>query len=476
MEFLPLYFQDKLDIVNPRGIAGILTLWSKPERIRESLQLAYPKLFESDSNLVTLTSLYGNGLPQLLSNLANNPQVYRLAVTGNDTTAIPSYTFLNNFLTLGVTREDIGGVDVARVKETTCLVDPQLEPQMYRHLQVERFKPSDLEGIANFVANSSPLKTTEEDRIAIKLFEPEFTDYPSDPTSHNIISLTPLEAWMDVLFHIDRFGRNVELKKGIRRALYNLDVTIENPEFEPDEKLLSFNFDPNELREYQRDILDGSLPEGMTYRYGHRLRAYWGLDSLDEIVKRLKRDPLDRHSLVSLWDTSKDLALRRGVSSPCFSDAYFVLTPDEKLMMTASFRTHNAISAWLTNIYGLRAIQEHVANESGLEPGQINVRSRWISLDPSNSRTISALSKVKEKRRIKLDVDDPKGYYTIETEGEEIVVTHYTSESMKLDEYRGKDPEKIKSQLRQISGFSTSDHAMWFGLELGRVEAKLNQK
>ena len=76
MKFEPVYFKSFLKdkIINPEGNVGIVTLWSKPYKIRADLQKQFPNLFEKDSPLVLIANLYGNGLPQMLSNLAYNPQ------------------------------------------------------------------------------------------------------------------------------------------------------------------------------------------------------------------------------------------------------------------------------------------------------------------------------------------------------------------------------------------------------------------
>lgn len=476
MEFKPVYYADKLNIINPDGDTGIVTLWYKADIFKEKLKQSYPALFEKNSPLVTITNLYGNGLPQMLSNLAYNPQITKLIVTGNDTKAVPSSDFLFNFLNRGTVNENIRNINFAKIKGTNFYIDPQLEPKMFSYLNVKRFDTSNLEGITEF-ANSYE-SINNKSRIRIKLAEPKFSDFPSDLTSHNIYTKTPLEAWIEVLYHLDRFGKNINLPKGVRRALFNLDVNISNPCFESEEKLRAAGFSPEELKEYQKVILDSNLQEGITYSYGNRLRKYWGFDSLMKVSERLKKDNLDRHGLISLWDTKKDLISEKGdSSSPCFSDIYFVKSPDDKLMVSANFRTHNAVSAWFTNLYGIRAIQEFVAGKVELESGQINLRSRWIGIDPNNARANSALEFARENRNIKLNVNDPKGYYEVvpDKQKNEIVVSHFDLLGIKLEELRGKNAEELKNKIRQIHAFSNTDHAMWIGMQLIQAQNELKR-
>jgi len=118
MKFEPIYYKDKLEIINPKGRVGVITLWSKPEKIKEKIKSVYPKLFKADSPLVTITSLYGNGLPQMLANLAYNPQIDKIAIVGNDTSTVPSSKFLVNFLEQGIINEKVGGVEMSKIKDT----------------------------------------------------------------------------------------------------------------------------------------------------------------------------------------------------------------------------------------------------------------------------------------------------------------------------------------------------------------------
>jgi thymidylate synthase len=484
MKFQPLYYGDKvsdgnsfqknnLNIVNSEGHSGIVTLWSKPWEIWDRLLERFPRLFEEDSPLVTLTSLYGNGLPQMLANLAHNPQIEFLAITGSERRAVPSSTYLLNFLKNGLDIEE--GSQLGTIFGTSYALDPQLNPDMFEHLKVKRFEPGDLEGVVNFVTQESTYVPNETDRVKIELVEPEFSDYPSDITNHKISSKTPLEAWMEVMYTLNRFGENIQLEKGVRRTLFNLDVHIENPEPEREDELRKFNFDPDGLRSYREDMLKGELPEGTSYNYGNRLREHFGIDSLEAIIERLKKDPLDRRLFISLWDNKEDInpAIEGDSSVPCLTDLYFA-NNEGRLMLTANFRTHSAVSAWLMNLYGLRAIQEYVVNGVGLEAGKINVKSRWIGIDPNDGKVNSALDLVEKYRKKRLNVDDPRGYVVVSVQDNKIVAEHYSPNAEKLETYTGESAVEIKDQLRQDAAISNSDHNQWIGYELARAHLELH--
>ena len=69
---------------------------------------------------------------------------------------------------------------------------------------------------------------------------------------------------------------------------------------------------------------------------------------------------------MALWDTARDLTVKEG--RPCLGSLFFRRF-EGKLTLSATFRTHNAMDAWLLNVYGLMAVQNWVAERVGFLPG-----------------------------------------------------------------------------------------------------------
>src|SRR5437763_450257 len=108
LEFVALEYPSAIQLLNPRGHAGLITLWSPRDRLVQRLAAAYPELLQKDSPLVAVTNHYGNGLPGMLVNLAFNPQVERIAVAGANLTG--SLECLVNFFARGILPVNVGGV------------------------------------------------------------------------------------------------------------------------------------------------------------------------------------------------------------------------------------------------------------------------------------------------------------------------------------------------------------------------------
>ena len=84
MEFKPLYFADRLTIINPHGTIGVVTLWSKVDYVIERFRQAGVDLNPATSPIAVFGNLYGNGLREMLRNLLYNPQIQMLLIWGND--------------------------------------------------------------------------------------------------------------------------------------------------------------------------------------------------------------------------------------------------------------------------------------------------------------------------------------------------------------------------------------------------------
>jgi thymidylate synthase len=481
MEFIPLHFADRLTVINPQGTIGVVTLWSRPDYVIERFRQAGVNLGRETSPIAVFGTLYGNGLREMLRNLLYNPQIQTLLICGHDRSG--SKQELLNFFNLGL--EPIKGAPVEyklrsgpmvenitphRIRQTKRIIDPQVKSEYFKFpLKFELFsdpqKSDTVYEIKKYFETFSFPQIENLRRLKIPLPEVEVDYFPSNPRGHVVVRDAPIEAWKEVLYLLTRFGRRVTLKKGDRLELQHVKVVVEKPRFEPEEKLRALNLDPQKLRRYQEDILMGEMRPDETYNYGHRLRTYFGLDTLATCAQRLKEDPEDRKSYVALWDTARDLTVKEG--RPCLVSLYFRKF-DDKLTLSATFRTHNAMDAWLLNVYGLMAIQGWVAKEGGLAPGAIVVISHSLGLDP---RELDRAMMVIGKRPFKVNLD-PMGYFRVTLDGKEILVEH-RFEDITLKEYRGRTAVSLQHQIARDVAISDINHAMYLGRQLAKAEMAL---
>jgi len=496
MEFKALYFSDHLTYVNRlNGTIGVVTLWSKPEYVMARFKEAGVDLDPATSPIAVFGNLYGNGLREMLRNLLYNPQIQLLLICGHDRSG--SYQELKNFFELGL--EIVMDANISylaeaglatnpyRIKDTHRLIDGLVQPLLFSKFftppeikwlgdpglssSKDRGAASILSNIRTAIANFQPRSMQESDRLlknSIPLLPQVETSYfPSNPRGHQVVQEHPIDAYLDLLFIITRFGRRVTLKKGERLELQNVKVVVEEPHEVDSKKLMAVNIDPVKLGKYYMEFLDGGIRPDETYNYGHRLRTYFGLDAVEALAARLKADPEDRKAYFALWDSRQDLTAKE--SRPCFVSAFFRKFGD-KLTLTATFRTHNALDAWLLNFYGIMALQEEVAKRVGLPPGPITVFSHSISIDPKElDRALTLVGKRKWRMQL-----DPMGYFRVSLDGKEILVEH-RFEDVTLKEYRGKNAVGIQHQIARDLALSDINHAIYLGRQLAQAEIALKE-
>jgi thymidylate synthase len=497
LKFEPLYFRDRLKIINPYGTIGVVTLWSKVDYVIERFRQANPDLIDPEKNspIAVFGTLYGNGLREMLRNLLWNPQIQVLLICGKDRLLedpekLGSFSELRRFFLPGYlepvdsplirykTPPGIEKVSICKIGGTNRLIDDLVKPQQFKYYskgipEVVLMHPSDPQD-ENFLGSVKhifeedprpPEPVCESDRKKVPLPEVEVQYFPSNPRGHMVAQDSILEAWKEVLHLLSRFGRRVTLKKGDRLELQHVKVVVEKPRFEADDKLRAVNLIPGRLRLYQEDILKGEMRPDETYNYGHRLRAYFGLDTLAACAERLKKDPEDRKSYVALWDSARDLTVKEG--RPCLVSLFFRKF-EGKITLSGTFRTHNAMDAWPMNVYGLMAIRDWVAKKARLLPGAITVISHSLGLDP---RELDRALLIIGKRPFKVRLD-PMGYFRVTLDGKEILVEH-RFEDVTLKEYRAKTAASLQHQIARDVAVSDINHAIYLGRQLAKAEMAL---
>ena len=471
LEFIPLHFGDKLRIVNPRGRLGILTLWSRIDFVEGKLREMGVDLDPATSKIAVIGNLYGNGIPHLLRNLLYNPQIRDLVICGANRSG--SQEELIAFFEKGLEEVVSLGETVTRIKDTARIIDNLVQPESFaekpRISSVGELRDEvSREKLCKCIRDLRPGEPVSCERIEIELPEVKISHYPSEPRNCNIVADSPLAAWRELIFRLVRFGHLVRLRKGDRQELQNVRVVIRDPKLDGEDELREFGFSLDDLLQYQRDMLLAPLPDDQSYTYGNRIREYYDFDALDKFAKRLRENPQDRDCYLALWDSNSDIDAD---DAPCLVSLFFRVY-DEQLTLTACYRTHNALDAWLKNVYGLMKVQETVASDAGLDIGPLSVISHSISIDPSK---YDLARRVANAKGFDLDMD-PNGQFMVSVDHEagEIVVQHLSNDGFLLHEYRSPKAERLQHELARDCALSDIGHALYLGRQLAEAETSLN--
>jgi len=110
-------------------------------------------------------------------------------------------------------------------------------------------------------------------------------------------------------------------------------------------------------------------PDGTMHgAYGHRWRVALGIDQLDEVVARLRREPSTRQAVLQMWHAPMDLlGVWRDI--PCNTHIYLRVR-EGKLDLTVCCRSNDVIwGAYGANAVHFSVLQEYLAARIGLDMG-----------------------------------------------------------------------------------------------------------
>jgi hypothetical protein len=142
-------------------------------------------------------------------------------------------------------------------------------------------------------------------------------------------------------------------------------------------------------RKKHEDIKWGSYFRRMT----SRTKAGTEFNPLEKLIAKLKVQALSKrpkHAAyeMGLLDIDEDIPLYdpaadsgRQMGGPCLSHVSFKLNDDNRLMLTAIYRSHHYVHRALGNLMGLAWLQHFVAKEVGVETAELVCLSSMATLD-----------------------------------------------------------------------------------------------
>jgi Thymidylate synthase len=499
--FEALYYPELLHPVNPTGDVGLITLWSPFRTVERKLAASSPEILDPRrSRLAVIANLYGDGLFAMLCNLLFNPQIRHLVAIGEHLD-LPTRAEIAAFLEHGLADDVMLGLAVKRVRGTERVFpvssgfdEARLRESLsFRYLG--KLSRPEFGGELTRLLGDLPLRPVGPlpPRLRVEIPTAVAADHvwmPSESTAHQVVRRRPLDCWEELIVRVVRFGRPVELATGPRLELLNARAVITDPADDPERALAAFGFDLALFRAYQTRIFDPELPEGISYTYGNRLRGYFDqatspTDTLQTVIEALCHDRRTRGAYVSVWDSAADLPKfsRPGhPATPCLTTLFF-RTAGNRLTVTATYRAHNLLTAWLENVYGLMAIQRHVASATELDVGPITVLSHSLGIDPRNTRYELA-RKIATNWKRDDDIDrvtgkfalreDPAGYFVVTVDADRrCIVAEHRYGGVLVKRYESDRATSIEQAVAADMAVTLVSHALWLGRELTLKEGSL---
>ena len=324
------------------------------------------------------------------------------------------------------------------------------------------------------------------------IIEVESTIFPGQLYGHRVEGKTIAETWVKILHRIRTTGvLRPTGYDGQWQELIDLMAVITD---EPEE----FHFPEPNFLPIDRPFLDSYKPqmledapysEGVKYTYGQRMRSWFGLDQIEEVIVKLIWEIDSASGVISLWDAggninrkpdgASDHSERSG--SPCLNHIWTRIVAKE-LSLTATFRSNDMFSAWPANAMGLRSLQRYIRDEIcgrsdlDLKMGPLIVVSQSAHIYDDTFENVDQLISNQYAKIAKVqNFSDPAGNFLIETAGGQFFVYRTTPGSGEVvRRYIGTTPLGIIREICADSPAIEPAHIGYLGIELERARNCLN--
>jgi len=474
----PIFYTDNLIVGNERSPLGICTLWSRKEEFSD---------FSRDSFSV-IGNLYTNyGLNYLIRNILANPRIRYIIICGKDLTKTGD--MLINFFKNGVDKnykiiganayvdDNIPEDDIEVLRNNIKIIDLRNEKNAKDEIK---------EFLKEIPKDSEPFM----DSLIIKEKERSIEKLTSDDVVFRIEGENIADVWLKILDIVLKFGEVKETEYKIKqKEVLDVVAVIKNdgdiPEWFPVSK--------ENLEEYFKQFFVKDKPEGVDYSYGERLfglelnlpqdvkeylqpqilkEARIILNQIDLIVKKLKSAKFTRRAIAVTWRHEIDSTSE---NPPCLVEIVWSVK-NNKLYQTCTFRSHDIFGAWLFNIFALRNLQKDIAEQVKVEVGNLVVLSVSAHIYENNwEKAENFVEKYYSRRPLEFE-EDPRGFFIIKVENNEILVEHRLNDGRKTKyEFGGKLAEEVYRRILNENLVSKLDHASYLGKELARAEMALNE-
>ncbi len=476
-----LYLPEKYKVILGNGEhIGLCTVWSDPDIVTKQ----EPQLLNACAIIGTLYSKEGVNI--MLRNLCLNPQITHVLIWGKGQlsqtpTGKSGWSVLDNLWKNGVTDRAVNGF---RLHEN---MDFSIINKVVRNVQLIDVTHLDLPDVLK-TAKQLEIKPAYMEPVSFPVFQREASGpLPSEEVGWVVRGKRIADAWIKAIDRVIRYGKITT--KDVGETIKDLSVVTwvsENedtqkpfiPEDWPKELKSVIGVESNEhIQTYIKNVFfESKLPEGISYIYGQRLRAYptesgTVVDQIQYMIKKLKECNTSRRAVSTLWYPPVDQIEK----SPACINLIQALQVDGKLHLFATVRSHDMFKAALLNAVGLRAVQEEIAKTVGMEIGKLSITSNSAHIyedDWDNAKKLVQCSIWERPANIVLKEgeEDPRAVVLVRIEGRKLVAEVMTKDGELIATIEGETANEACIKLANLDLLFSPRHYTDIARQLQKAE------
>jgi thymidylate synthase len=482
--FRPIYKANSLILGDPTSPVGVITCWTLKARVAGEL---------NRDQYAAIGQLYSptKGIDYLVRNLLANPTIRCLIVTGQDLSG--SGQALRDFFAHGFARGSSSlGTPCWRIRsQIESFVDLDVAADMLERLRANvrlEYCPAraGLPALLDSLSASLPREPYAEP-IALLRNEAETSAPVAEHVAFTVRGEKVADTWVQIVHLITSHGRvsNTHYESRQRELIDLVSVVTSEdpddfhvPDYLPCDRAHIASYLPTVLTADPPRLTEGLQNQDLRYTYGQRLRSYFGVDQVADIITKLARERDSRSAVASLWDATKDHVVG---GSPCLNHIWARIV-DGTAYLTAVIRSNDMFKAWPENAFALRALQAMIARGvaartgESLRLGELVILSQsahiydddWDTAQHVLARHYAEIAQRRRERR------DPRGNFVIELEGETIRVERLAASGEHMHYYFGDSAAGLIRDILADEAVSTVAHSLYLGAELAKAEAALS--
>lgn len=294
--------------------------------------------------------------------------------------------------------------------------------------------------------------------------------FPADSSTFKIRGDKVADIWPEILKNVMRFGAvKTTHYDDDMRELINLVAVVENED--PDNPYLPswlLSLTKEELFRYYEQYLTDKVHEGAHYGYGNRMRAMRGKNQIEFIIGRLKENIDDRGACAVTWNVDTDLGIKR---RPCILVVQ-ALAQDDRLHLLSYIRSNDMYQAWPRNAFGLRKIQQEIADALKIEMGPLTIISASAHIYKKDWEDTNKI--IEQESKIHC-IPDSRGNIILNANREKgiIELSLLSPRGEMISQVEAKDSVEAAEKIVMNEWISQISHALDIGKQLGWLDLSL---